>query len=74
MRSLFERLVDCGYPSHVLSLQYRMHPMISEFPSMMFYEGKVHDGENVLKRKLIKDIAMLENFSQKSVFINLSST
>lgn len=47
-KSLHERLMyKCGHPFTMLDVQYRMHPEISHFPSIQFYGGKVHDGENV---------------------------
>lgn len=47
-RSLFERLQRGGCPVKMLSVQYRMHPLIREFPSNYFYGGKLIDG-SVLK-------------------------
>ncbi len=38
--SLFERLMHVKKP-HMLTMQYRMHPKISLFPSLMFYENKL---------------------------------
>ena len=48
-QSLFQRLQKID-PSAVqlLSLQYRMHPQISSFPSSYFYGGRLADGPNVL--------------------------
>ena len=43
-RSLFERLIDLGLPTHMLTTQYRMHPSIREFPGARFYEGRLEDG------------------------------
>lgn len=40
-QSLFERLVMLGVRPHRLTVQYRMHPALSHFPSNMFYEGKL---------------------------------
>ncbi len=40
-QSLFERLVMLGVRPHRLTVQYRMHPALSLFPSNMFYEGKL---------------------------------
>ena len=34
-RSLFERLIDLGLPTHMLTTQYRMHPSIREFPALV---------------------------------------
>ena len=39
--SLFERMERLGVKVSLLDLQYRMHPLIAEFPSMAFYSGKV---------------------------------
>eukprot|EP01041_Mallomonas_annulata_P008009 gene8009-16395_t len=46
-RSLFDRLIDNNYPSYLLNIQYRMHPDISRWPRVQFYEGKIKDGDNV---------------------------
>ncbi|CAI5511533.1 unnamed protein product, partial [Closterium sp. Naga37s-1] len=46
-RSLFERLQSTGWHAELLSVQYRMHPDISRFPSLCFYHGRIEDGPNV---------------------------
>ncbi|CAI5954940.1 unnamed protein product [Closterium sp. NIES-64] len=46
-RSLFERLQSTGWHAELLSVQYRMHPDISRFPSHGFYHGRIEDGPNV---------------------------
>ena len=47
--SLHERLMyRCAYPYCMLDVQYRMHPEISQFPSLHFYDDKINNGENVL--------------------------
>ncbi len=43
-QSLFERLNKCGIPAHMLKTQYRMHPVIREFPSARFYDNQLDDG------------------------------
>jgi senataxin len=48
-RSLFQRLEECRHPVMMLNTQYRMHPIISEFPRHIFYEGMLLDGPNVQK-------------------------
>eukprot|EP01138_Halocafeteria_seosinensis_P009344 gb/GECG01009549.1/.p1 GENE.gb/GECG01009549.1/~~gb/GECG01009549.1/.p1 ORF type:complete len:997 (+),score=129.48 gb/GECG01009549.1/:1-2991(+) len=48
-QSLFARLVKCGYPSHLLDTQYRMHPHISEFPSKHFYGGRLRDADYLIE-------------------------
>jgi superfamily I DNA and/or RNA helicase len=45
--SLFERLIERSYPSHLLNVQYRMHPSISEWPSRAFYKSAIINGDNV---------------------------
>ncbi|KAL0017843.1 hypothetical protein WJX77_008034 [Trebouxia sp. C0004] len=47
-QSLFERLQQAGYPVTMLSEQYRMHPAISAWPSLFFYQGKLIDGTSAL--------------------------
>ena len=43
-RSMFERLVRLGVRPIRLDVQYRMHPMLSAFPSDNFYEGSLRNG------------------------------
>jgi senataxin len=45
-RSLFQRLEQCKHPVVMLNIQYRMHPIISEFPRYIFYKGMLLDGSN----------------------------
>jgi hypothetical protein len=49
-RSLFERLIALGAPSTMLTTQYRMHPVIREWPSERFYEGRLEDGVSAEER------------------------
>lgn len=44
---MFQRLEESGHEVHLLNTQYRMNPVISEFPRHMFYEGMLLDGPNV---------------------------
>ncbi|CAL5025811.1 unnamed protein product [Urochloa decumbens] len=53
-RSIFERLSSLGYSKHLLNVQYRMHPEISNFPVATFYNGKVSDGSNVTHKNYNK--------------------
>ncbi|CAI5532598.1 unnamed protein product [Closterium sp. Naga37s-1] len=48
-RSLFERLQGNGWAVQLLSVQYRMHPSISAFPSRCFYRGRIQNGANVCR-------------------------
>lgn len=49
--SLFRRLIDLGFESYMLSIQYRMHPSISAFPSFAFYEERLENGITKEDRK-----------------------
>mmetsp|Transcript_6834 Transcript_6834/g.14827 ORF Transcript_6834/g.14827 Transcript_6834/m.14827 type:complete len:1057 (-) Transcript_6834:479-3649(-) len=51
-QSLFERLVLIGLRPIRLQVQYRMHPILSEFPSNMFYEGSLQNGVTESDRQL----------------------
>ena len=51
-QSLFERLVLIGIRPIRLQVQYRMHPILSEFPSNMFYEGSLQNGVTESDRQL----------------------
>jgi len=46
-QSLFERLMRAGHQVMMLNTQYRMHPLISAFPSRHFYKARLMDGGNV---------------------------
>lgn len=43
-KSLFERLISLGHRPIRLTVQYRMHPCLSDFPSNMFYDGSLQNG------------------------------
>lgn len=49
-QSLFERLVGLGTRPIRLQVQYRMHPSLSIFPSMSFYEGSLQNGVSQAER------------------------
>lgn len=40
-RSMMERLIHLGYPTHLLTVQRRMHPEIARFPNNTFYNGEL---------------------------------
>ena len=49
-KSLFQRLVElCVCPVR-LELQYHMHPALSAFPSVAFYDGRLQNGISAGKR------------------------
>ncbi|RKP04478.1 AAA domain-containing protein, partial [Thamnocephalis sphaerospora] len=50
-RSLFERAQKVQPDAvDLLTIQYRMHPQISKFPSRLFYQGRIKDGPNMDER------------------------
>ena len=49
-QSLFVRMQkNHAKDIHLLDMQYRMHPEISQFPSAEFYEGLLRDGDDMAK-------------------------
>jgi regulator of nonsense transcripts 1 len=48
--SLFERLIKLKIKPHMLQVQYRMHPILSEFPSNTFYSGNLQNGVSAEER------------------------
>lgn len=50
-QSLFVRMQRL-YPERVnlLDIQYRMHPQISQFPSLEFYDGNLKDGDGIVEK------------------------
>ena len=50
----FSRLRASGHPVYLLDTQYRMHPCISAFPSMTFYEGRLKNGVTRQERPIPK--------------------
>lgn len=46
-QSLFERLILLGISPYILSLQYRMHADLCEWPSETFYNGELQTGNRL---------------------------
>ncbi|XP_057430060.1 uncharacterized protein LOC130723122 [Lotus japonicus] len=70
-RSLFERLVLLGHKKHLLNVQYRMHPSISLFPNMEFYDNQILDSPSVRQRSYEKQFLHGDMFKSYS-FINVA--
>ncbi|KAK4773514.1 hypothetical protein SAY87_028533 [Trapa incisa] len=51
--SMFERLQKAGHPVVMLTKQYRMHPEISRFPSVYFYDGKLLNGDQMNQKSAL---------------------
>lgn len=71
-KSLLERLVQEGIQPSMLRTQYRMHPMIAEFPSLYFYEGKLENGLSAKQRIPIRAFPWPQK-DAPVVFINFDS-
>ncbi|KAH7657206.1 senataxin protein [Dioscorea alata] len=69
-RSLFERFQQAGCPTMLLSVQYRMHPQIRDFPSRYFYQGRLTDSESVMK--LADEVYYKDPLLQPYVFFDIS--
>nr|GEX43862.1 UvrD-like helicase, ATP-binding domain, P-loop containing nucleoside triphosphate hydrolase [Tanacetum cinerariifolium] len=68
--SLFDRLSSLGHSKHLLSVQYRMHPSISFFPNLKFYQDQILDAQNVSSRSYEKRYLSGPMFGSYS-FINV---
>ncbi|KAF9454791.1 hypothetical protein P691DRAFT_804153 [Macrolepiota fuliginosa MF-IS2] len=52
-QSLFVRMQKSQPDAvHLLSIQYRMHPDISQLPSAVFYEGRLKDGPKMAEKTI----------------------
>eukprot|EP01064_Diplonema_japonicum_P023308 TRINITY_DN33747_c0_g1_i1.p1 TRINITY_DN33747_c0_g1~~TRINITY_DN33747_c0_g1_i1.p1 ORF type:complete len:933 (+),score=47.83 TRINITY_DN33747_c0_g1_i1:56-2854(+) len=55
--TLFDRLVNSGIQPHMLDTQYRMHPYIAEYPSLVYYAGKLKSGITADHRPMLPGFA-----------------
>jgi len=55
--SLFDRLIRSGVQPYLLDTQFRMHPALSHFPSLSFYNGLVKSGTPAVERPAPKGFA-----------------
>lgn len=71
-RSLLYRLLESGFPSTLLRIQYRMHPDICRFPNEYVYRGILSTDASVLERIKKKDsLAAKLGATPRFVFINV---
>ncbi|MEO1051638.1 MAG: AAA domain-containing protein [Bacteroidota bacterium] len=49
-KTLFEKAINNTDSSVMLETQYRMHPVIMEFPSQYFYKGKLEAANDIIMR------------------------
>ncbi|KAI3877661.1 hypothetical protein MKW98_020142 [Papaver atlanticum] len=70
-RSLFERLVSLDQNKHLLNIQYRMHPSISVFPNVEFYNKQILDASTVKERSYTRNLLQGRMYGSFS-FIDVS--
>ena len=51
-RTLMDRLVELGFVPHMLDTQYRMHPVLAEFPNDAYYNGLLKNGVTEVNRPI----------------------
>ena len=51
-RTLMDRLVELGFVPHMLDTQYRMHPILAEFPNNTYYDGLLKNGVTEVNRPI----------------------
>lgn len=51
-RTLMDRLVELGFAPHMLDTQYRMHPILAEFPNMTYYNRQLKNGVTAVNRPI----------------------
>ncbi|KAL1884923.1 hypothetical protein Plec18167_001579 [Paecilomyces lecythidis] len=51
-RSLFDRLLQCGFPVKTLNVQHRMHSQLASFPSQFTYSGSLLTSKSIDSRQI----------------------
>ncbi|WMV17912.1 hypothetical protein MTR67_011297 [Solanum verrucosum] len=69
-RSLFKRLGSLDHVKHLLNIQYRMHPSISQFPNSIFHRRQIIDAPDV-KSKAYEKIYLTGQSFGPYAFINV---
>lgn len=73
---MFERFIQCGVEKVMLEIQYRMEPLIREFPSKQFYEGRLQDDPSISQRSSLllgkKTLSHLQSMLGTMMFHDLT--
>ncbi|KAH0704227.1 hypothetical protein KY285_018505 [Solanum tuberosum] len=69
-RSLFKRLGSLDHVKHLLNIQYRMHPSISQFPNSIFHRRQIIDAPDV-KSKAYERVYLTGQSFGPYAFINV---
>lgn len=72
-QSMFERLIYMGTRPIRLTVQYRMHPCLSEFPSNTFYEGTLQNGVTAADRRGSGEFPWLSPDRPMAFHVNLGA-
>ncbi|OHS99809.1 hypothetical protein TRFO_33630 [Tritrichomonas foetus] len=73
-RSFIQRLDLLHHKAICLKIQYRMHPSLSEFPSIAFYNGELRNGVTEEDRIFSAHHIILPNQNIPLVFYNVKSS
>ena len=68
--SLFDRLIQIGLKPFQLTIQYRMHPSLVEFPSKFFYDGIIQNGFQTKNISFPKNLLFFPNQNFHMLFHN----
>jgi senataxin len=66
--------LQSGYKKQMLTVQYRMHPLIRYFPSRQFYENRITDGDCIKTRKLTPDLVKIHDAMRRVCFFDLTAS
>ena len=67
-------MLQGGVKKYMLRVQYRMHPVIRQFPSDTFYGGLITDGNSIKTRQLDPVMTELSKHFRQVVFIDLADS